>query len=79
MTLDQLRSFRAVIETGSFRAAATRVHRTQPAISHQIKALEREIGHVLIERKTRPRRKRQAAVRQTCSLLSDSCARLCLI
>ncbi|NUM53119.1 MAG: LysR family transcriptional regulator [Candidatus Hydrogenedentes bacterium] len=52
MTLEQLRFFRAVIDGGSFRAAAERVHRTQPAITHQIKALERELGHVLIDRKT---------------------------
>ena len=52
MTLDQLQSLRAIIETGSFRSAAVRVHRTQPAVTHQIKALEREMGHALIDRKT---------------------------
>jgi DNA-binding transcriptional LysR family regulator len=52
MTLDGLRCFCAVVETGSFRAAADRVHRSQPAVSQQIKALERECGHVIIERKT---------------------------
>ena len=73
MTLDQLRSFRAVIETGSFRAAATRAHRTQPAISHQIKALEREMGHLLIERKTAaPTPAGKRLYSQTCSLLSDA-------
>jgi len=40
------------VETGSFHAAADRVHRSQPAVSQQLKTLEREVGHVLIERKT---------------------------
>lgn len=51
MTLEQLRSFRAVIETGSFRAAAERVHRSQPAVSLQIQALEKACGGPLLERK----------------------------
>ena len=52
MTLDQFRCMCAVVETGSFRAAAERVHRSQPAVSQQIKALERGTGHVLIDRRT---------------------------
>ncbi len=52
MTLDSLRCFCAIVETGSFHAAADRVHRSQPAISQQLKSLERETGHMLIERKT---------------------------
>ena len=52
MKLEALRHFCAVVETGSFRAAADRVHRSQPAVSQQVKALEREFGHVLIERAT---------------------------
>ncbi|MBX7255496.1 MAG: LysR family transcriptional regulator [Candidatus Hydrogenedentes bacterium] len=52
MTLDSLRCFCAVVDSGSFRAAAERVHRSQPAVSQQIKALERETGHVLLERAT---------------------------
>ena len=73
MTLDQLRSFRAVIESGSFRAAAVRLHRTQPAVTHQIKVLEREAGHTLIERKTAaatPAGKLLYA--RACALLSDA-------
>ncbi len=52
MTFEALRCLCAVVEAGTFRAAAGRVHRSQPAVSQQIKALERETGHTLIERKT---------------------------
>ncbi|MGI6459825.1 MAG: LysR family transcriptional regulator [Candidatus Hydrogenedentales bacterium] len=52
MNLETLRCFCAVIEEGSFRAAAERLHRSQPAISQQVKSLERKLGQVLLERKT---------------------------
>lgn len=51
MTLDGLRCFCAVVESGSFRAAAMTVGRSQPAVSQQLRALEREAGHRLIDRK----------------------------
>jgi len=52
MTLDALRSLCAVVEAGSFRGAAARVHRSQPAVSQQVKGLENEVGHQLIDRGT---------------------------
>ena len=52
MTLDGLRCLCAIVETGSFRRAAERVHRSQPAVSQQVKSLERELKCVLIERST---------------------------
>ncbi len=52
MTLDALRCFCAILDTGGFRSAAARVHRSQPAVSQQLKSLEEETGHVLIDRKT---------------------------
>ncbi len=52
MTLDALRCFCSVIDAGSFRAAADRVFRSQPAVSQQIRGLERELGHTLVDRKT---------------------------
>ena len=52
MTLDAMRCLCAVLETGSFRRAAERVHRSQPAVSQQVQALERELGRTLVERKT---------------------------
>jgi DNA-binding transcriptional LysR family regulator len=39
-----------VLEQGSFTRAAEILHVTQSALSHQIKALERETGGVLLER-----------------------------
>ena len=50
LNLDQLRSFALVIETGSFSAAADRLGLTQPAISLQVRQLERRLAVRLIER-----------------------------
>lgn len=52
MNLDSLRTFCALVETGSFSVAAGRVHLTQPAVSQQIKALEKEVGGPLFDRHT---------------------------
>ena len=43
----------AVVEQESFTRAADALHVTQSALSHQIKALEREVGGPLLERMTR--------------------------
>jgi LysR family transcriptional regulator (chromosome initiation inhibitor) len=43
-------SFAAVIEEGSFDAAAARLHVTPSAISQRIKALEQRVGQVLVVR-----------------------------
>ncbi|PND33524.1 LysR family transcriptional regulator [Achromobacter pulmonis] len=50
LNLDQLRTFALVIETGSFSAAAERSGVTQPAVSLQIRQLERRFGLKLVER-----------------------------
>lgn len=50
---DLLRSFVAIAETGSFTAAARRVHRTQSAVSMQIRRLEDALGRSLFEREGR--------------------------
>jgi len=50
MTLTQLQVFLAVVEAGSFTAAADASHMTQSAISHAIAALEAELGVALLER-----------------------------
>ncbi|MCF2860342.1 LysR family transcriptional regulator [Pseudoalteromonas sp. SMS1] len=47
MELDSLRSFLAFVETGSFTRAATQMHRTQSAISMQMKKLQQDVGHTL--------------------------------
>ncbi|HEX8628440.1 MAG TPA: LysR family transcriptional regulator ArgP [Catenuloplanes sp.] len=55
MALDpvQLATFQAVIEHGSFDAAAQVLHVTPSAVSQRIKALEQVVGQVLV-RRTRP-------------------------
>ena len=50
LTLDQMRTFMAVAEVGSFRAAATRLSRAQSAISHAIANLEAQLGLSLFDR-----------------------------
>jgi len=50
MEMSQLRAFRVVAETLNFTRAAERLHLTQAAISHQIKALETELGEPLFVR-----------------------------
>jgi DNA-binding transcriptional LysR family regulator len=47
---DQLKSFKAVVELESFSAAADKAGLSQPAISLQIRQLEKEFGVALIER-----------------------------
>ena len=55
MTLpsDMLRSFIAIADSGSFSQAAKHVHRTQSAVSMQIKKLEDLIGKTLLSREGR--------------------------
>ena len=50
-----LLALEAVAETGSFSQAATRLGYAQSAISQQIAALERAVGHRLVERPGGPR------------------------
>lgn len=50
LNLDQLRALVEVIEQGSFSGAARRLNLTQPAVSLQIRELERRFGVRLIER-----------------------------
>ncbi|GIM91223.1 LysR family transcriptional regulator ArgP [Paractinoplanes toevensis] len=46
----QLATFQAVVETGSFEAAAHQLHVTPSAVSQRIKALESAVGQVLVRR-----------------------------
>lgn len=50
MDFDALRAFLAVADGGSFSRAAEQLHRSQPAISKRIAALERELGVALFDR-----------------------------
>ncbi len=50
MTLDQIRVLSTIVQTGSFRGASERLHRTQPTLSVAIRNLEREFGFELFDR-----------------------------
>jgi DNA-binding transcriptional LysR family regulator len=50
ITLTQLRSFLAVVRTGSVTAAADELHVTQPSISAAVSGLARELGTPLLDR-----------------------------
>lgn len=50
MTFSQLRMLLAVVEEGSFTAAASRVRISQPAVSRAIASLEAELGSTLLTR-----------------------------
>jgi len=53
LQIDLLKTFLAIIDTGGFTSASQRVHRTQSAISMQVKRLEETIGQDLFERSGR--------------------------
>jgi DNA-binding transcriptional LysR family regulator len=53
VTLRQLRYLIAIVEAESFTRAAERLLVSQPALSHQIRALERSTGAALLERRPR--------------------------
>ena len=50
MTLEQLKYMRAIVETGSFRAASEAVFRSQSSLSISIQKLENELGFKLFNR-----------------------------
>jgi DNA-binding transcriptional LysR family regulator len=50
LNLDHLRTFAEVVQLGSFSAAAQRLSLSQPAVSLQVRELERRLGARLIER-----------------------------
>jgi len=56
LDIDQLRTFAAIAETGSFTRAAEEVHKTQSAVSMQMKRLEERIGKPVFERDGRQSR-----------------------
>ncbi|MDT7802721.1 MAG: hypothetical protein QOI78_6154 [Actinomycetota bacterium] len=49
-SLRQLEYLVTVVDTGSFTRAAEQLHVTQPALSHQMRALEQSVGGSLLER-----------------------------
>src|SRR3712207_3874353 len=50
MTLRQLQYLVTVVDEGSFARAAPALYVSQPTLSQQIRALEREVGGALLER-----------------------------
>ena len=53
LRIDLLRTFVAVVESGSFTKASRSVFRSQAAVSMQVKRLEESIGQPLFVRDTR--------------------------
>lgn len=51
ITIEQLRTFRAVVSSGSFTRAAKELSITQPAVSHRVHQIEEALGAELFERK----------------------------
>ena len=51
--LELLRTFIAVVDNGSITRASKQIHRTQSAISMQIKRLEEQLGQILFDRSGR--------------------------
>ncbi|PIE06677.1 MAG: LysR family transcriptional regulator [Rhodobacterales bacterium] len=49
-----LRTIRAIHEAGGLARAADRLHITQSALSHQVKALEGQVGMALFHRRSKP-------------------------
>lgn len=56
-----LRQFLALVDTGSFTAAANQLHVAQPTLSAGIAELERELGAAVILRERRALRLTEAA------------------
>jgi DNA-binding transcriptional LysR family regulator len=50
MQLEQIRAFLAVVEARGFTRAAQVLQTTQPTLSRQVAALERDLGHALFDR-----------------------------
>lgn len=50
MQSDQLRALAAIVDHGTFEAAARQLHVTASAISQRIKALETQVGQVVVRR-----------------------------
>ncbi|MEZ7002984.1 LysR family transcriptional regulator ArgP [Streptomyces sp. AD55] len=81
LPLDQVRTLLAVVDEGTFDAAATALHVTPSAVSQRVKALEKRAGRVLLTR-TKPVRPTESGevlvrlARQVTRLERDAAAEL---
>lgn len=77
---NHLKAFVAAVEEGSLSAAAKALGQSQPTVSRQIAALEREFGTSLLERTTRSQTLTEAgkALLQHALMMRDAAARLSL-
>lgn len=82
LDLMSLRAFVAVVEQGSFAAAAGGIHRTQPAITQRIQKLEASIGRPLFFKAGRSKQLSEDGLRlydyarKILSLHDEACASL---
>ena len=53
LQIDWLKCFVATIDAGSLSSAAAEIHRSQSAVSMQLKKLEAAVGHRLLRRDAR--------------------------
>jgi DNA-binding transcriptional LysR family regulator len=51
--LDELKVFVTILDTGSLRAAARRLHRSAPSVTRSLTAIEERVGVRLVQRTTR--------------------------
>ncbi|MGV9289547.1 LysR family transcriptional regulator ArgP [Streptomyces sp. NPDC003719] len=81
LPLDQVRTLLAVVDEGTFDAAAAALHITPSAVSQRVKALEQRTGRVLLLR-TKPVRPTESGAvlvrlaRQMARMERDACAEL---
>jgi DNA-binding transcriptional LysR family regulator len=82
LDFETLRTFVAVVDQGSFAAAAGHVYRSQPAITQRIQRLEASIGRPLFRKVGRDKRLTEDGVllldyaRRILSLHNEACASL---
>ncbi|MFF0411733.1 LysR family transcriptional regulator [Kitasatospora sp. NPDC004745] len=76
MEMHQLRYFAAVVDEGSFTAAAMRLHVSQSGVSTQVAKLERELGQQLVDRSGRGRVRLTPAGEAVLPLAKDALATL---
>jgi LysR family transcriptional regulator, nitrogen assimilation regulatory protein len=65
--LEELRFFLVILEEGSLRSAAKRLHISQPALTRQMQLLEHDLGGRILERTSAGVRRYDARQRHSVS------------